>query len=115
MGCGGAHWYRMVPVTAAWRQLRAGARGEGAPAPQRCSALRSAGQQLAGPRGVNDVMWLQDDLTGVEVDLHHAGERKGDLAHGAEDDRTVGFDPDQIDPDVPEPYLTERSPCTQSA
>ena len=78
---------------------------ESRPAPQRCPALRSAGQQLAKPRDVSKVLWLQDDLTGVEVDLHHAGELNGLMARDAFDDRTVRFDPDQVEAYVPEPHL----------
>jgi hypothetical protein len=51
------------------------------------------------------VVWFQDDLTGLKVDLHHAGEVKGHLAHDARDDRAVRLHPDLVDPNVPEPRL----------
>jgi hypothetical protein len=73
-------------------------------APQRCPALRSGGQQLAHPIKVSEVMCLQDDLTGVEVGLHLAGELNGLVAREVGDDRTVRFDLDQVDAYVPEPY-----------
>ena len=68
-------------------------------------SVGSGGQPLTDPRGVNVVMWFQDDLTGLKVDLHHAGEPKGHLAHDAQDDRAVRLHPDLVDANVPEPRL----------
>lgn len=50
-----------------------------------CLAVRSGGQQLAKPLDVSKVLWLEHDLTGVEVDLHHAGELNGSMPRGADE------------------------------
>ena len=67
--------------------------------------MRSGGQKLAKPLDVSKVLWLVHDLTGVEVDLHHAGELNRSMSRNADDERTVRFGPDLFNADVPEPHL----------
>src|SRR5215203_1115117 len=76
------------------------------PAPTSTSrSVGSGGQLRALLLDVKEVVWLQDDLTGLVVELHHAGEPKEHLAHDAEDDRAVRLHPDLVDADVPDPDL----------
>jgi len=65
----------------------------------------TGGQQLAKPPDVSKVLWLQYDLTSLEVDLHHPGELNGSMPRHADDGRTVRFDPDLFDANVSEPHL----------
>jgi hypothetical protein len=67
------------------------------------SPSRSGGQPRAELLDINDVVWLMEDLTSLGIELQHAGEPKGHLAHDAQDDGAVRCHPGLVGPPFPCP------------
>src|SRR5215213_6853063 len=87
--------------------------GAGAPAGWTSISRRigSAGQLLADASGglPGRLGGFQDDLAGGEIDLQHTAENTPDDTRGHKYDRTVRFDPEQIDSSVPQQHLIVAS------